>query len=920
MNSKSSWEKVVRASLQALRLSGPKGSLVRRLELEAELQEVEGSAVDALAAILEDKREPAREFLLLQLSTWDADASPDWSAALPNTRERREDIYKLLKLESIRDVFERHVPPKLNIEHATVISGDSDGRWYSEEFVLDREFYWPHYRGYLAKKGWSEQSLQLLHQSSSRVLEHLAPPHSPAASPRRGLVVGYVQSGKTSHFSAVVAKAVDAGFRLVIVLAGTIDLLREQTQRRLDMELVGKENILKDQTGEEEEREYRHDAAWDKFASYGRRPRELGYPDIKRLTNSRGDFRAVGASFSALQYDEVDPLAGKAWHPENIRRSNARLIVIKKNTNRLKQLIDQIKIAGDIREDLPALIIDDESDQASVNTRAKASIDGERTKTNGVIVRLLELLPRAHYVGYTATPFANVFVDPDDAADIFPRDFIISLNRPDGYMGVAEFHDLEGPRPGAISNREAHVRQFVDESREASLEKAVDAFFVGGALKLFRASHGAAIDTNHHTMLVHETVANDDQSLLKDRLLELWHGAGYGSPGPGLARLEKEFRSEFAPVSKAQAGDLPFPADFEELRPFLSDARNRIESGEGPVLIVNGRPESDDPRFDSRSVWKIIVGGAKLSRGYTVEGLTTTFFSRKSKQQDTLLQMGRWFGFRAGYKDLVRLFIEKSDAGEFDLYEAFEAVCRDEEMFRGQLKQYSHALKPSQVPALVYNSYPKLRPTAKNKMFNAELVSAGFVGWKESGRRSLATVDVRENWRLLEKLIQEHEAKLEGSVAGVGPGFACSRQRLVEFLDKFRWHAAQSWHAERRFLREEQLAERNWFVVFPLLKDRPLKVGKLQFSVFQRTVDDSGDFGVFSDKSHRPPLEAFAEREAVGVLSVYPTQPLAADALPQPVVGFAAYHPRINGGRVPVAFSVRSKEHAKAVVVPASPV
>lgn len=365
-----------------------------------------------------------------------------------------------------------------------------------------------------------------------------------------------------------------------------------------------------------------------------------------------------------------------------------------------------------------------------------------------------------------------------------------------------------------------------------------------------------------------------------------------------------------------KAGELPFPDSFDTLRPFLSEARERIEGDGGPVLMVNGTFDADDPRFDSRSVWKVLVGGAKLSRGYTVEGLTTTYFSRRTKQQDTLLQMGRWFGFRRGYKDLVRLFIEKSDDEEFDLYSAFEAICRDEESFRGQLKQYSHSLKPAQVPALVFNSYPRLLPTAKNKMFNAELVSAGFEGWKESARRSLEKATIRQNWRLLEELAQRRDAMVE-TVRAVGPAFACSRARLLQFLDGFQWHAEQDWLAERRFLREDPLAVGNWVIVFPLLKERPVRLAGLSLSTFERTVDASGDFGAFSDKAHRPPLESYAEGAGVGVLSVYPTQPKGRPPFQVPVVGFAAYHPRIVGGKVPVAFSVRNRRQPASVVVPA---
>ena len=140
---------------------------------------------------------------------------------------------------------------------------------------------------------------------------------------------------------------------------------------------------------------------------------------------------------------------------------------------------------------------------------------------------------------------------------------------------------------------------------------------------------------------------------------------------------------------------------------------------------------------------------------------------------------------------------------------------------------------------------------------------------------------------------------------------------LVQLLYAFQWHSEQNWFAERRFLREDPLAIGKWVVVFPLLKDRALKLAGLNVSVFERTVDANGDFGAFSDKAHRSPLQSYAEGAKRGVLAVYPTQPKGKSRLNQPVVGFAAYHPRIVGGKVPVAFSVRNKRQPNSIVVSA---
>ena len=237
-------------------------------------------------------------------------------------------------------------------------------------------------------------------------------------------------------------------------------------------------------------------------------------------------------------------------------------------------------------------------------------------------------------------------------------------------------------------------------------------------------------------MLVHESVRVDDHADLALRINTMWHQAGYAS-AVGHQRLEALWLADFAPVCEARADGLPVPASYDELRPYVSGARQRIGSGGNPVIIVNG---DSDKYFEQLGldfdrtphVWKILVGGTKLSRGFTIEGLTTTYYRRTTQQADTLMQMGRWFGFRPGYRDLVRLYIGRKEAlnktRTVDLYEAFEAICQDEEAFRAQLAQYAVMLDgkpqmtPSQVRPLVSQHLALMRPAARNKMHHSELV------------------------------------------------------------------------------------------------------------------------------------------------------------------------------------------------------
>ncbi|WP_411110223.1 Z1 domain-containing protein [Streptomyces sp. c-19] len=681
-----------------------------------------------------------------KLLSWDTAETASWSSAPAGSEQRRADTYAKLGFDDdVRKALDTAAPLLVGPQ-PVVISGDFQ-RWYSKEKAAAHAFYWTAYERVLRKKGWSETAIASLDQASHSVVERLSDPTRAEAYSARGLVVGYVQSGKTANFTGVIAKAIDAGYRLVIVLGGTLNLLRGQTQRRLDMELIGRENILRGISPDDTDAligiDYQDDEDWPhKFVSHHGRPSTQGAFNIERLTTRDDDYRGLGQGISTLDISKLDqtlPLND----PANLHPAAARVMVVKKNKAVLTKLVMDLKRVGDILHEIPVLIIDDESDQASVNTidpAKRAEGKESRTAINGLISQLLQLLPRAQYVGYTATPFANVFVDPDDGEDIFPRDFLISLPRPVDYMGVQDFHDLEAAVPVAdrtVANSQeaAHVRGVFDGPDDRLLE-ALDAFILSGALKLYRISEGVPDGKyRHHTMLVHDSVRMADHSALALRLNSMWR-EHYGSSA-AHERLATLFNEDFKPVCDARAQGAPIPASYDILKPHVSRARQLINSGGNPVIIVNGDKERDYEQaaldFDrTRNVWKILVGGTKLSRGFTVEGLTVTYYRRKTQQADTLMQMGRWFGFREGYRDLVRLYIGREEpygkGKTLDLYEAFEAICQDEEAFRAQLAQYATMidgepqLTPERVLPLVSQHLALIKPSARNKMFNSELV------------------------------------------------------------------------------------------------------------------------------------------------------------------------------------------------------
>jgi hypothetical protein len=725
-------------ALRAMAGGAPKG-LVRRALLEAE--DIDPSPDVSEARLREHLAtsgpdDKLRLDLHLNLAKWDNTPTEDnpWTGdTRPNTEQRRSLVIELLKLEAETAAeFAKHLP-FFKRDGTTVIAEPWD-RWYTPEIQRNRDFYWGHYIDYLrTRRGWGAEAITNLDSATTHVTERLIDPARAQPGQTKGLVVGYVQSGKTANFTGVIAKAIDAGYRLVIVMTGTTNLLREQTQRRLDMELVGRENVLRgideDDPSAAQLVDYLDDEDWinNRFISHGARPSEIGRPDIHRMTTRQFDYRRLQQGLPALEFERRDrtkPL----WHPENLFTSDARLIIVKKNSSVLNNLVKDLKNNADKLDDIPALIIDDESDQASVNTtdpKKWVEEKKKRTAINRHLSNLLRMLPRAQYVGYTATPFANVFVDPTDAEDIFPKDYLISLQRPGGYMGADDFHDLdlaipEAEKTFANSKEKAHLRLVGKTDEESELRSALDSFVLSGAIKLYRSAHGLGAFT-HHTMLVHETMRTAAQRTRAESIQDLWHSGGYMSGG-AHGRLRELFEHDFAPVAAALGLGYPTPASFEELQPYLGHVAREIAPTGNPVLVVNSDKdiEQEDLDFDKRPVWRVLVGGNKLARGFTVEGLTVTYYSRDVGHAEALMQMGRWFGFRSGYRDLVRLFITPK------VRDAFEAACRDEENFRDELRQYATMvdgrpmITPSDVqPEVMRHGLP---PTAANKMYNARLV------------------------------------------------------------------------------------------------------------------------------------------------------------------------------------------------------
>ena len=546
---------------------------------------------------------------------------------------------------------------------------DEGGAWYPGP--SDMDVFWPDLKQFLlADPSWTA-AVPSLNTASTDVVTLLADPHSPAIR-TRGLVLGFVQSGKTANFTAAIAKAADAGYRLFIVLSGVHNSLRRQTQLRIDEHLVE-----------------RHPARW------------VG------LTDDQRDF---GKPVKAL------PL---------LASPDLRLIaVVKKNVSRLTKLRDWLMEAqkhGGL-DTAPILIIDDEADQASPNAARDPELD--RTKIN---LRLNELLslPRVAYVGYTATPFANVLVNPADVSDIYPRSFIYSLPKPDTYFGSrelfgqpvsedeAETTDMPHDMLRIVTDDEAgqhSLRRLQAEGPEVTpcLGDAITWFVLATAAR--RVRQGMA---KHSSMLIHTTMRVDPQLEYIDPIRAYVRRLGVDVAAGRLEPLRALWEAEILREPAERHGLVA--VQFDDMLPVLPSTIDELK-----VLADNGR-STDRLVYDDEPATVIAVGGNTLSRGLTLEGLVSSYFLRSSGNYDTLLQMGRWFGYRPGYGDLPRIWTTQQLADDFEFLADIEDGLRDEiERYRTM-----DGATPANLPVRI-RLHPRMQATAKVKMHFAVQGDASF--------------------------------------------------------------------------------------------------------------------------------------------------------------------------------------------------
>ncbi|OKK02695.1 endonuclease [Streptomyces sp. CB03234] len=627
--------------------------------------------------------------------------------------------------------------------------------------------FWERYRWFLEDvEDLPLSVVRRLDQTSDEVLSQLEDPRRPGPWRRKGLVIGQVQSGKTGQYIGLASKAVDAGYKLVVVLAGIHNDLRSQTQLRIDEGLLGFDT------------------------------------QHQMRSNENGDSRTIGAGLMPLQGKKLD-IASPTNSSEkgDFGRQAAATInfplgsfpvvlVVKKHWKILEYLrrwvTDVQGTEGEngrkIVRDVPLLVIDDEADNASINTVRDP--DDDPTRTNRAIRDLINSFDRAAYVGYTATPFANIYIDPDAdhdevGGDLFPESFIRSLPSPSNYLGPERVFGLQvddedeedvDPLPlvrhvndsdiWLPSRHKAGDRPRGDLPR--SLREAVASFVLSCAARRARGQVRV-----HNSMLVHVTRFTAVQSLVREQVEDHLHFLvdslrdRYGKGPKLLAEFQELWERDFVPTTAHFPADEAEPLTWEQVSTELLDAIRKIQ-----VKAVNGTSRDALDYYDNRKdgLSVIAIGGQKLSRGLTLSGLTVSYYLRWANTYDTLLQMGRWFGYRPGYEDLCRLYT--TPAVE-DAY--VEVTAATDELRREVEEMATLGLTPRQFGLKVRSSSLGLMVTAANKMRQSERILLSYSGeGPETVIFNLADRAVKRNFKSLEDLVRHLDGITEPETAVSG--------------------------------------------------------------------------------------------------------------------------------------------------------
>lgn len=635
----------------------------------------------------------------------------------------------------------------IRIDDFSIIESHERRRpWVNEKkasiWNIQNQTFWGRYKDYLQiEKNFSNSTIDQLDRLTERVLDGLFDPSINAAINKYGLVAGQVQSGKTSNYTGLICKAADAGYKLIIVLAGIHNNLRSQTQLRLDEGFLGfntKYAQAFNQVNDE-----------DIWIGVGKISRSEIAHSITSCRDN-GDFSQGAFNSLGLNFNTNEPI----------------IAVVKKNSRVLDRLLtwlsaQAVEVDGKktIRNK-SLLLIDDEADNASINTNPETD---KTTRINGLIRDVIRLFEKSGYIGYTATPFANIFI-PIVEDDLFPRDFIINLPAPSNYIGPDKVFGFQPLEESEISETVLPIVRKIDDyltfvpdrhkkadldnwkTREEipqntvdkfcndapeSLVTAIKSFIVTCTVRRLRGHTSA-----HNSMLIHITRFQNWQKLVCKVVEEKFSYYKRGIE-MNIPQVIEEIRQTFEEdtgsyKSYKTTSQQILDSDqkntdpnikvhqWDEVLPHLNEAVSRIQ-----VREINGGSADALNYFDHKNGLSVIaIGGDKLSRGLTLEGLSISYYLRASKMYDTLMQMGRWFGYRPGYVDLCRLFTSR------ELNEWFCHITRASEELRNEFDYMSDVAGsvPEQYALRVRTHPGVLQISASNKIRRAVTVDISWAG------------------------------------------------------------------------------------------------------------------------------------------------------------------------------------------------
>lgn len=603
-----------------------------------------------------------------------------------------------IEVENVRAEIKSEFSIKL--DQGSLIQEKGHEKWFLDKKPLLDMKYWERYKKYLLNdKGFSVKVVNVMDDILDKLTDLLGDSSRDVAYSRRGLIIGDVQSGKTANYLGLICKAVDAGYKVVVLMTGTIEKLRKQTQMRVDEGFVGADSD-----------------AMVKMLENGQVIGVGKYDSSIRpmvLTSTADDFKQQNAN--NLGFD--------------LRNINGPVIfVVKKNSSILKRLnkwLTTFNQNGQQKIRQSILMLDDEADNASVNTNKD---EDTPTAINGQIRDLVSKFEKSSYVGFTATPFANIFIDPDsyDAMleeDLFPKDYIYSLNAPSNYTGARNIFAEDGNasymlveiddnfrNPQSIEfilplkhKSSIHVRELPKD-----LKTAIEAFVLANTMEDLMG-----LSDNHRSMLINVSrftaVQEEVSGLVNEYLKNIQSACKLYCKLPTDKALQDIYIKQLKETFEVIYSTVDF--EWEEVQTQLYNSCGSIM-----VQTINQR-NGQNLNYDDypHGLRLIAVGGMSLSRGLTLEGLVISYFYRNSRMYDTLMQMGRWFGYRGKYAELCRIWM--SD----DSIEWYRYISQATDELREEVKRFEDSgLTPKDFGLRVRSDLTALIVTARNKMRSTE--------------------------------------------------------------------------------------------------------------------------------------------------------------------------------------------------------